>query len=313
MAHVDETQLTAFALGELTEHARSEVQQTVASQPDAQQEVIEIKTVAGALNSALKTEQTGPLSARRMLTVAAEVQRTSQRRMATRSRWINFRMAAIAGSVAVISCAVMVALAWASTPHYRNVTAANNLLRRLESALAQYQSDFHQLPPDTGFGLPVADADRGAGRTYDAGSLWRYLGQELQVNGKSYGPYMRFRHAELTAYADPVHGKSYYVADPWGTAIGYIGDPRRVIHNTGSFDLFSAGPDRKTGQDLTQSAALAANALNVAYDGKDNDGDGVIDNAGELGGARLNGCLTMACNDSQVSKDELDDLNNWDR
>ena len=307
-APVDDTQLTAYALGELPDAARSEMHEAVVARPEVQEQVAEIKSVASTLNSALQTEHTGPLSARRMLTVAAEVQRTSQRRRATPSRWINFRMAALAGAAAVVLCAVMLALAWASTPHYRNVTAANNLLRRLESALAQYQADFHQLPPDTGYGLPVADVERGAGRTYDAGSLWRYLGQELQVGGKSYGPYMRFRHAELAAYSDPVHGKSFYVADPWGTAIGYIGDPRRVIHNRGSFDLFSAGPDRKTGQDMALQ-----NGVNAAYDGKDNDGDGVIDNAGELGGARLNGCLTVACNEIQVSKEELDDLNNWDR
>ena len=52
------------------------------------------------------------------------------------------------------------------------------------------------------------------------------------------------RMQELVAKEDPIHGDSFYVVDPWGTAIGYVGDARRVIHNRGRFDIFSAGPDR---------------------------------------------------------------------
>ena len=311
-ANFDEAQLTAYALGELPDGARAEFQSVVAAQPDAQQELAEIKSVASVLNHALKAEHTGPLSARRMLHVAAEVQRTSQSlRTASppRTQWSYVRKAVVAA--AILFCASMLWLAWSSTPHYRNMSAANNLLRRLDSALAQYQHDFHHLPPDTGFGLSPTDAQHGAGRTYDAGSLWRYLGQEQRLDGKSYGPYMRFHHSELVAYADPVFGKSFYVADPWGTPVGYIGDPRRVIHNRGGFDIFSAGPDRKTGQDLDHLVHQVG--ANVAYDGLDNDGDGIVDNADELGSARFNGCLTMASNDSQISKDMLDDLNNWDQ
>ena len=189
----------------------------------------------------------------------------------------------------------------------RKRSAAAELIARLDRALRQYQSDFHSLPPDTGFGLQPESAAAGAGATYDAGSLWRYLAHTTIHDGKTYGPYLSCKSEELRPYNDPKHGQSYYVVDSWGTPIGYIGSQKRVIHNRGGFDLFSAGPDGKTGADLV--GRLSAN---LAYDGLDNDDDGTADNSSELGGAKLNGCLTLVSGDLGLTADMLDDVNNWD-
>jgi len=97
------------------------------------------------------------------------------------------------------------------------------------------------------------------------------------------------------------------VSVPRGTPIGYVGDTRRVVHNSGSFDLFSAGPDRLTGL----SASISP--VNLAYDGVDNNGDGIVDNADELGAARMNGAMTFACNEARSANAHLDDVNNWDQ
>jgi len=76
-----------------------------------------------------------------------------------------------------------------------------------------------------------------------------------------------------------------------------------VIHKRGEFDLFSAGPDGKTACDRNTTP-------NTAYNNADDNGDGIIDNAPELGDAQFNGTLTtlQKCQPGELA----DDINNWD-
>jgi prepilin-type N-terminal cleavage/methylation domain-containing protein len=188
------------------------------------------------------------------------------------------------------------------------VKATTALIQKIGIALTQYQADFRTLPPDSGFGLAQNGGIVNGQVMYDAATLWRYLSQELNVNGKSYGPYTTFSEYELVPITDQNGKNAFAVVDAWRTPIGYIGDRKRVIHNRDTFDIFSAGPDRKT-------------AIN---DGIDNDGDGTADapanraydgsgqgTADELGEAALNGCLT-AFRKNPKQGEVLDDINNWD-
>ena len=211
------------------------------------------------------------------------------------------------------------------------IQAAQVQLQRLGVALAQYYADFREYPPDSGYGLDPANGYKGNTALYDGGTLMRYLGRPItwkkaKADGTTYdagtfGPYLKFQDIELKRYKDGYYGDSYQVVDPWGTPVGYIGDPKRKIHNRDGVDLFSAGPDRKTASDDTHfdhKWPAGYEHDNQAYDGQDNDGDGVIDNATELGYAILNGCLTPAKKIKNIDKTDpsksevLDDINNWD-
>ena len=300
----DDPRITAYVLGELTGAERAAFEAELAANAELQREVEAVRDTSQLLREGLKAESAKPvLSVRRK----AAIEQHLKRRTGSRQR-VVFGTAA--------ACAVLVLCAltlWSLRSSHvdeesdRRRSAAA-LLNRIGEALRQYQADFHALPPDTGFGLSAVDASQGAGKTYDAGSLWRYLSQATTREGKTRGPYINFSGSELASYNDPVSGPSYYVVDSWGTAVGYVGSPIRVIHNRGGFDLFSAGPDRKTGMDATPGAPA-----NLAYDGIDNDGDGVVDNSTELGGAALNGCLTVASAAPGMPSELLDDLNNWDQ
>jgi hypothetical protein len=311
----DDPRITAYALGEMDADARSAFEAELAQDPELQKQIEGIQATAGMLGSALKQENREPLrrlSADRRSRIQSEIR--SARVAAARSdsakmkivRWGTSRK--VVATAAVLACAVMLWIARSASPSpNQKVVAARELLQRVNAALIRYQADHHQLPPDTGFGFPCGDAARGAGIRYDSGALWRFLAQP----SGSAGPYIKFSEAELVAYNDPVHGPSFCVVDPWGTPLGFVGDDRRVVHNRGGFDLFSAGPDGKTGQDLLASSLPTE--INLAYDGVDNDGDGVPDNSGELGPARLNGCMTVANAKVPGSNFALDDINNWDR
>lgn len=215
------------------------------------------------------------------------------------------------------------------------VKATQKLLERIGIALARYKADFRELPPDTGYGMPPLtpfppESKILAGKVvYDSAALWRYLGQEvvkkrLDPSGAVsivgvYGPYIKFSDGELApndgtgkaiGYDDPSYpGKSYYVVDAWHQPVGYVGDPRRVVHNRGDFDLFSAGPDRKTaindGIDNDSTATPNLPESNQGYDGA------AKDDALEMGEAALNGSLTGAKKKKEVGE-VLDDINNWD-
>lgn len=297
----DDSRLTSYALNELAASERHSFETELGGESVVSKHAAAIKSTAQAVTAAVGAEHSSGLAPERRRVIDTEVR---QRRTVKRSFMSSRTFRIIAATAALVLCAVMLKFAGFSSGKPKE-TEANLLVRRLHLALLQYQADFKQLPPDTGFELSATDSSLGAGRTYDAGSLWRYLSQEQQVGGKTYGPYLKFSYAELKPYLDPVRGESFAVIDPRGTAIGYVGDSRRVIHNPGAFDLFSAGPDRKTGGDMAGQTG--------AYDGKDNEGDGIVDNAQELGSARLNGCLTLAFNDAQVPREALDDVNNWDQ
>jgi prepilin-type N-terminal cleavage/methylation domain-containing protein len=219
------------------------------------------------------------------------------------------------------------------------VQAARAQVQRIGIGLNLYNGQFRNYPPDTGFGL---EADRGnisgAGlvggtRMYDPGSIWRYIGQPVTDMSKAarpvYGPFDTFKDKELKPYTgDPEFpGKNYYVVDPWNKPIGYIGAPERLLHNRDGVDIFSCGPDGKTAWDINTSSGsnplldgcddgqnngyAGPMSSNRAYNGSDDDGDGVLDNGPELGEATLNGTLTK--NKRNPSATEvLDDINNWD-
>jgi len=171
-------------------------------------------------------------------------------------------------------------------------------------------------PPDTGYGLAPAKSPG----TYDAGSLWRYLGRPVTdpATGETVGPFLEEWQKEyMTPYDDPRHGRSFRLTDPWQNPFGFVGDPKRVIHNKGGFDLFSVGPDGVTAcdngiDDRPESRVdtddvidcspdpLSGSAFdNRAYNRRDDDGNGVIDDSPEFGPeASRNG-------------DIGDDINNW--
>jgi prepilin-type N-terminal cleavage/methylation domain-containing protein len=198
------------------------------------------------------------------------------------------------------------------------VKATQKLLERIGIGLERYYADFRSYPPDTGYGLakgtytrPVSPGPPAVIEVlYDTGSLWRYLGMELvkrRTDGtveKNVGPYVDFRQDELNEYTDGAYpGKSYFVVDAYNNPVGYVGHPYRVMHKRGEFDLFSPGEDKKTGIDF--------GGTNDAYNTNDDDGDGVINNGSELGGAADNGTYTSARKDNPGNK-PLDDVNNWD-
>jgi hypothetical protein len=309
----DESVITAYVLNEAEAAERAAFEERLANDEALRKETEAFRLIGPVITAALKEEQAPRLTLEqhrvidtRIHELFGDVDTPVAPAVAKRPRWPYLVAAAL----------LMAAGLWAfqsglpvkpGRERNNRVAAAQALIQRISDALERYRAEHHELPPDTGYGLSPSDPASGAGKTYDAGSLWRHLGQKTHRDGKDFGPYMQFSSAELAAYADPVHGASFYVVDPWGTAIGYIGDSRRVIHNRGGFDIFSAGPDRKTGQDVIQQ-----HGPNLAYDGVDNDGDGVADNATELGNAKFNGCLTVASGNDQVPRDALDDLNNWD-
>jgi prepilin-type N-terminal cleavage/methylation domain-containing protein len=162
----------------------------------------------------------------------------------------------------------------------------------IEEALDAYRAEFGRYPPDTGYGL---DMESGAD-AYDAGSLWRYLVRRVKrpASGELAGPFLReWPQDDLAGYADARAGPSFWLKDPWGHPYGFVGERKRVIHNPGGFDIFSAGPDGATASDETGAEP------NLAYDGIDNDGNGIVDDASELGTSSRNGEVD-------------DDVNNWD-
>jgi hypothetical protein len=163
----------------------------------------------------------------------------------------------------------------------------------LEIALAEYRSELGCYPPDTGHGLDPAKSPG----TYDAGSLCRHLMRPVRdpATGEEVGPFLNeWPKDDMAAYDDPKHGPSFRLTDPWGNPFGFVGERKRVVHKPGSFDLFSVGPDGVTASDEPDAAS------NLAYDGLDNDGNGMVDDASELGAAASNG-------------DIGDDINNWSR
>jgi prepilin-type N-terminal cleavage/methylation domain-containing protein len=209
-------------------------------------------------------------------------------------------------SIIVFLLSVLSAVLLKSAQAARN-KAAHSIIQKVAIGLTRYQADFRTLPPDSGFGLPTNGGIVNGKVLYDAATLWRYLGQELSANNRSYGPYATFSENELVPFIDSQGKNVFIVVDPWKTPLGFVGDPDRVVHNRDTFDLFSAGPDRKT----------------ACNDQLDNEGDGAADNSNDaytgsglatsqqMGEAALNGCLT-AFRKNPKPGETLDDINNWD-
>lgn len=202
------------------------------------------------------------------------------------------------------------------------VKATKALIEKIGIALARYEGELRSLPPDTGYGMPfgtyeTVNSDGEKEIIYDSCSIWRYLGQKLEVRRESdgsvakvVGPFTSFSESELRPYEDvKFPERSYYVCDAWGNPISYIGSRKRVIHARGAFDIFSAGPDGKTATNDGLDNGIPQTSNN-AFDGKDSDGDGEIDNASELGEAQMNGNLT-ARKREKIGDEILDDINNW--
>lgn len=218
----------------------------------------------------------------------------------------------------------MIATVFINAQGNARVKSTQKLIEKIGIALALYEGNLRTLPPDTGYDLPMGTFDtvnvEGEKEIlYDSGSLWRYLGRKLEVKrasdgsvAKVVGPFTNFTESELREYDDTKYAgeKSYYVVDAWGQPIGYVGDKRRVVHSRGAYDIFSAGPDKITATNDGLDNGLPQKG-NAAYDGKDSDNDGVVDNATELNEARMNGALT-ARKKEKIGKEMLDDVNNWD-
>lgn len=199
-------------------------------------------------------------------------------------------------------------------------------IERISLALDRYQMEFGKYPPDTGFGLEREPFQNPG--TYDPGALWRYLVREVfdERRQRTFGPYLaNWPGGRMKRYRDPLAGgrPAMYLSDPWGTPYGFIGDRKRVIHNRGAFDLFSAGRDKVTAcndgkpnrDDTTRADCPSADEEtglqppvlglgrndNLAYNGLDDDENKKIDDVNEFGPeAILNG-------------DVGDDINNWSR
>ncbi len=212
-------------------------------------------------------------------------------------------------------------------------------IAKLEMALDRYRGRFRKYPPDTGYGLRMTGMRPSYTKTvggvdievptYDPGSLWRYLCNRVYDTRTKewHGPFLEeWPQEQMTRYEHTTPSgvvvKSFYLADPWGNPYGFIGTRKRVLHNQGFVDIFSAGSDGTTAcnndqidndegisvdscSDNPQSQASfdnqAYNTADVA--GKsaevDDDDDGSANNASEFGPeASLNG-------------DVGDDLNNW--
>jgi type II secretory pathway pseudopilin PulG len=201
------------------------------------------------------------------------------------------------------------------------VRATQQLLERIGLGLTRYYGELRCYPPDVGYGLAtmntrfgIVDAAGTRSVLYDPGALWRYLGREVteyysdKSVKRTLGPFVQFRPEELAAYDDPTYAyQSYYVVDAWNHQVGYVGNPRRVVHNRGAVDLYSAGADKKTASDDGGDHG-AGGRPDQAYAGFPND------TAADMGEAANNGSLTLFKTNKTADDEKLglDDINNWD-
>ena len=213
-------------------------------------------------------------------------------------------------------------------------------ISKLSIALDRYRLRFREYPPDTGYGLKMT-GDRplywkrvgGVNvlvPTYDPGSLWRYLIEEVRdpLTNRMVGPFLEEWDAgQLKPYPDaydPAGRTSYYLLDPWGNPYGFVGTPKRAVHNHASFDLFSAGRDGLTAcnngedddlvgetrgdgmADCSDDPQAGAPYDNRAYNTNtgdktelDDDQNGIANDSGEFGPEAIR------------NGDIGDDINNW--
>jgi type II secretory pathway pseudopilin PulG len=242
-------------------------------------------------------------------------------------------MAILMGSVATVLMNI------GSEPRKRKAMAD---IAKMSMALSEYKSYFGEYPPDTGYGLSMTAAKpmytktiRGKRQqvpTYDPGSLWRYLCVRVYDSKaeKWVGPFLdEWSQSQLQLYDDPddlpAAVSSRYLIDPWGNPYGFIGNKKRVLHNPGSFDMFSAGADGVTAcnnekddnligsnsgddyadcSDEPQSVMAVDNrAYNSRADGEmleyDDDDNGIANDSSEFGPEAIR------------NGDIGDDVNNW--
>jgi len=203
------------------------------------------------------------------------------------------------------------------TFHRSRVSSTQALVHEIDMGLNRYYADFGHYPPDSGFGMPIGSSVSGSEVRYDSGTLWRNLSKPVIDDRNGFkrvrGPYVTFRAENLIEYNDATYGKSCYVVDVWGTPIGYRGDPRRALNNRGAADVFSAGPNKVTGSnDKCDNDGTGIDMPpDLAYDGIDNDGDGIVDNAPELGQGIWDGNLNELKRAKGDGKEVLDDISNW--
>jgi len=105
---------------------------------------------------------------------------------------------------------------------------------RQKAKAARAQADIESLC----VALKMYEADMGSlpGSTANTNSFKKILGVKITVSGVDYGPYMEFK-------AKDTSGDTFN--DPWGKAYTYT---TPGTHNTGSFDIYSYGPDKTDDQ-----------------------------------------------------------------
>jgi prepilin-type N-terminal cleavage/methylation domain-containing protein len=152
------------------------------------------------------------------------------------------------------------------------IRATKALIESISGALNQYLTDFDDYPPSTISKLkgPAPEAD----------SLYKYLcgvnNLGVTANGRHYGPYLPAVPAENIV----VKGGQTLIIDAWKNEIVFLNCRAHsfalkaagtkddgLTHNKTSFDLYSPGADAKKDPNNND---------------KDDNGDGLVDDAGEL-------------------------------
>ncbi len=145
---------------------------------------------------------------------------------------------------------------------------AKAFIEKLELAISMYRIDTGSYPPD----------DKGSA------SLRRALdpeeGDPIRETPGWRGPYLEFKSSEVNIFGqlvDPWHRGKYDTTHVYVYKANLDDDPFTCppYHNTTSFDIYSKGPDGKTGTD--EKEANEPDDGNYCQNGIDDDRDGVID------------------------------------
>jgi len=133
------------------------------------------------------------------------------------------------------------------------------MLSNLEVALADYHRDFGVYPPDRGdgemdkcsealyFHLSGSDVDASNGKLRD----------QLKASRRDAKVYFEFEKHYLKDY----DGDGYWeIVDAWGQPWIYVaaGGVRQPFHHPDAYDLYSVGPDGKTGRTWKASRKMFA-------------------------------------------------------
>ena len=122
------------------------------------------------------------------------------------------------------------------------------MLSHLRTALADYHRDHGIYPPDRGDG----DMDKCSEALYfylsgaDVDAANVQLREQLKSSRRDAKAYFLFREEYLKDY----DGDGYWeIVDAWGQPWLYVvaGGARQPFHHPGAYDLYSVGPDGKTG------------------------------------------------------------------